>query len=229
MNISTLGPDYHSVLATNSRAFLTPLSQLPFAGVELHCPWILSWILPGLEALWGVTGLCFGRPFLTLPLVQAGWISAVIIGVSSKSLLLFLVQIQLDPLSAVTLQHLLQSQTITLMLLAINVRDCISIISSQAKYQKVHRTAVAQPQGHITPITKSKEDESAQLSSGLCLQWNSFHCLAFFSPSSCRPAFKRTICGTEMIQFLKPTFCASERTHIQVIRTRPFTGWHRGL
>lgn len=32
-----------------------------------------------------------------------------------------------------------------------------------------------------------------------------------------------------MIQFLKPTFCASERTHIQVIRTRPFTGWHRGL
>lgn len=138
MNISTLGPDYHSVLATSSRAFLTPLSQLPFAGVGLHCPWMLSWILPGLEALWGVTGLCFWRPFLTLPLMQADCISAVIIGVSSKSLLLFLIQIQLDPLSAVTLQHLLQSQIITLMLLAINVRDCISVISSQAKYQKVH-------------------------------------------------------------------------------------------
>lgn len=175
----TLGLAYHCCLGHKlSQHSSRPLSQLLLEGAGLPGPWMLSSILPALEALWGVTGLCFGRPLLTLPLMRA-WLSVC----CSWSLIKAAPLPDSDSAGSIirplTLPRLLQSQTIMLTLLVTNVRGYISVISSQVTFQRVHHTTVTQPRGHITPTTKAREDESLQLSSWLGLQWNSFHCLVF--------------------------------------------------
>lgn len=131
--------------------------------------------------------MCFGRHYLTLLLVQAGFI-CVVLGISSKSnqqqllpllffLLLLLAQVQLDLLSAGIFQPLLQSQPIMLTLLVINIREHISEVGPQAKYQRIPHASVAQPQGHR--IWSQRQRRMNQCGCPwLGLRWHSSHCLA---------------------------------------------------
>lgn len=144
MNRSTLGPDYHCCLGHK----LSGIPHSPFSATLCG-----SWAAWPLDALLDSSrvGSCLGSDWIVFwetlpdPSTDGRLAVLVLLLLESHQSHSFLVQIQLDPLSAVTLLHLLQSQTITLTLLALNVRDCISVTSSQVKYQKVHPPPLHNP------------------------------------------------------------------------------------